>query len=42
MWLTLVVRSCRNLDTGDGAGQVLQYLREHFQETGEGTGEETM
>ena len=41
VWLTLVVRSCRNLDTGDGTGQVLQYLREHFQETGEGTGEET-
>ena len=41
IWLTLVVRCCRHLDTGDGAEQILQYLREHFQEAGERPGEET-
>ena len=41
VWLTLVIRSYRNLDTGDGAKYILRYLREHFQEAGERPGEET-
>lgn len=32
VWLTLVVRICRNLDTGAGTEEILRYLREHFEE----------
>ena len=32
VWLKLAVRSCRNLDTGDGAAKILRYFRERFEE----------